>query len=92
LERYFHQIQIGHSRDGAILNRDSSVLIWIGSSLSRETIVLIIHQFPGEEIAVLKHRRRVAEDTINCVVNNAFPVELCVNSVLVTFEAAAVEC
>ena len=75
---------------------DFSVLIWIISSLSCKTIRLIIHWFPGHQIAVLKHRCRVAEDKINCAVNVAFPVELskrvCVESVLVAFEAAAVEC
>ena len=77
------------------MDRSARVLVRIGSALGGDGVELVAHRKSRIEVAVLEDDGGVSEDEIYCSVDVAFSVELAesvrVESVLVAFEAAAVE-
>nr|GMD60927.1 Os01g0312600 [Ipomoea batatas]GMD70965.1 Os01g0312600 [Ipomoea batatas] len=79
----------------SVLDRNAGVLVGILPSLRGEDVLLIVHGFPGVEIAVLEDDGGVAEYEVHRAVDVAVAVELAegvdVESVLVRNEAAVEE-
>lgn len=77
------------------MDGNSGVLVRVGSALSRDGVLLLVHGPPGEDHAVLEDDGGVAEDEVYGAVDVAFFVELPlgmdIESVLVAFEATAIE-
>ncbi|RHN43754.1 hypothetical protein MtrunA17_Chr8g0391301 [Medicago truncatula] len=57
---------------------NSSVFIWICSSLCCYGVLLVAHWFSDKDVAVLKDSNGVTEDEIDCSIDVAVTVELTV--------------
>lgn len=70
-------------------------MVWIGSALSRDCVLLVCHKFLSIDVVVLEDSSRIAKDEVHIAVDVALTVELpegmVVKSVLVAFGAATIE-
>lgn len=77
------------------MDGNAGVLVRVSPALRRDSILLVQHRFSGIDVAVLEDGGGVSEDKVNGTIDVAVSVELSegvdIESVLVTFEAAAVE-
>ena len=58
------------------MDDNACVLIWVGSCLSSDRVLLVAHGFPHVDVAVLKHCDGVTEDEVYGAVDVAVTVEL----------------
>lgn len=90
-----HWFEVRGCPDPTFLDHDACILVRVVTALSSHHVFLAGVGSSGVDIAVLKHRRRVSKNEVNCSGDVAVDEELAegvdVQSVLVSQHVASVE-